>query len=49
MNYDSHHSIINIDYKMSGVGSSSCGPALNSIYQLNDKKFSYEFVIDVKS
>ncbi len=33
----------NIDYKQSGVGSNSCGPALLPKYQLNEKAFSFTF------
>ncbi len=34
--------IIHLDYKMSGVGSNSCGPELAEPYRLNDKEFQYE-------
>ncbi len=36
---------VRIDYKNSGLGSNSCGPALNQKYQLNDKKIHFEFYI----
>lgn len=50
-NYDlslskSNHLIL--DYKMSGIGSHSCGPELNDIYKLKDKKISYELILEVK-
>ncbi len=32
-----------LDYKMSGVGSNSCGPALLPQYQLNEEKISFTF------
>ena len=34
-----------IDYKQSGIGSNSCGPELDQIYQLNEKEFSYNFYL----
>lgn len=37
--------IVNIDYKMSGVGSNSCGPELLKKYRLDEKEF--EFVINI--
>jgi len=38
---------LRIDYKVSGIGSNSCGPALNSKYQLNDKKIYFNFSIGI--
>ena len=32
-----------LDYKMSGVGSNSCGPMLLPEYQLNEEDFSFQF------
>lgn len=37
--------IVCIDYKMSGVGSGSCGPQLLDKYRFNEKEFSCEFSI----
>ncbi len=37
--------IINIDYKASGVGSNSCGPRLRKEYRMDDRKFKFEFTI----
>jgi len=37
--------IVNIDYKMSGVGSNSCGPELLPKYQLSEKTFEFELKI----
>ncbi len=36
---------LRIDYKVSGLGSNSCGPAINPIYQLNDKTVNFSFCI----
>ncbi len=36
---------VKIDYKQSGIGSNSCGPALDEKYRFNEKEFSFEFVI----
>ncbi len=36
---------LRIDYKVSGIGSNSCGPSLNTIYQLNDKNIHFTFSI----
>ena len=43
---DSYATHIRIDYKNSGVGSSSCGPDTEPQYTLNEKKISFAF--DVK-
>jgi beta-galactosidase len=37
--------IVNIDYKMSGVGSNSCGPELLEKYQLKEKEFNFKLNI----
>lgn len=34
-----------LDYKMSGVGSNSCGPALSEKYQLNEEDIYFEFTL----
>lgn len=34
--------IVNIDYKLSGIGSNSCGPELNQKYRFNDKHISFK-------
>ena len=34
--------IVNIDYKMSGVGSGSCGPQLLDQYRLDEKRIAFE-------
>lgn len=37
--------IVHADYKMSGVGSGSCGPQLMKPYQLSEKEFVFELEI----
>ncbi|MBC8081342.1 MAG: DUF4981 domain-containing protein [Gorillibacterium sp.] len=34
--------IVHLDYKMSGVGSNSCGPELLDAYRFKEKEFSFE-------
>ena len=34
---------LRIDYKVSGIGSNSCGPTINPKYQVNDKKIHFCF------
>jgi beta-galactosidase len=34
---------LRIDYKVSGIGSNSCGPALPERYQLNEKQIKFSF------
>ena len=36
---------VNIDYKLSGIGSNSCGPELAEEYRLNEKNFNFSFKI----
>lgn len=36
---------VRIDYKVSGIGSNSCGPALMKKYRFQDKVISFRFVI----
>ncbi|MDY2889057.1 MAG: glycoside hydrolase family 2 TIM barrel-domain containing protein [Candidatus Caccosoma sp.] len=38
--------ILCLDYKMSGIGSYSCGPELNNIYKLTDKNI--KFTLEIK-
>ena len=40
--------VLCIDYKMSGVGSNSCGPQLLPQYQLNDPAFDFNFTLTVE-
>ncbi|MBB6669481.1 glycoside hydrolase family 2 TIM barrel-domain containing protein [Cohnella nanjingensis] len=37
--------IVHLDYKMSGVGSNSCGPELAEPYRLNEKAFRFSLVL----
>jgi len=37
--------IVNIDYKMSGVGSNSCGPELAPQYRLSEKEINFKLTI----
>ena len=37
------HTHLRIDYRVSGLGSGSCGPAINTKYQLIEKEFDFEF------
>jgi beta-galactosidase len=36
---------VRIDYKVSGIGSNSCGPDLHEKYRVDDEKVSFNFVI----
>ncbi|MBQ9965217.1 MAG: glycoside hydrolase family 2 [Clostridia bacterium] len=38
---------IRIDYKVSGIGSNSCGPALAEKYQLKEKEISFGFLMEI--
>ncbi|TMV46984.1 DUF4981 domain-containing protein [Paenibacillus mesophilus] len=37
--------VVHLDYKMSGVGSNSCGPQLLEKYRLKEKRFEFELVV----
>lgn len=37
--------VVQLDYKVSGVGSNSCGPELLEQYRLDEKEFTYELTI----
>ncbi|MGI6280005.1 MAG: hypothetical protein ACOYJS_05540, partial [Acutalibacteraceae bacterium] len=39
---------LRIDYKVSGLGSNSCGPDLQEKYRLNEKNIHFEFEINIK-
>lgn len=39
---------VRVDYKVSGIGSNSCGPYLDEKYQLNDKNISFGFTVSLK-
>lgn len=36
---------LRIDYKVSGIGSNSCGPFLIKKYRLDESEFNYSFII----
>ena len=36
---------LRIDYKVSGIGSHSCGPKLSEKYQLNEKEIDFAFSV----
>ncbi len=38
---------IRVDYKVSGIGSNSCGPALDEKYRLSEKDISFKFTLYV--
>ena len=38
---------LRVDYKVSGLGSNSCGPALDKKYRLEEKEFDFNFSIDI--
>ena len=39
------HTNVRIDYKVSGIGSGSCGPQLVQAYQMNDRDIDFKFSI----
>ena len=39
---ESSSTVLCIDYKMSGIGSNSCGPALKQAYRLNETLFDFD-------
>lgn len=43
------HTIVRVDYKVSGIGSHSCGPELIEKYRLREKNFSFSFGVHAKS
>ena len=43
-----NHTIVRIDYKVSGIGSASCGPELIEKYRFNEKKFNFSFYLRPK-
>ena len=38
---------LRVDYKVSGIGSNSCGPVLNEKYRLKEKEFEFSFSIKI--
>lgn len=41
----SDKTFVNIDYRQSGIGSNSCGPGLDGIWQLREKEFTFSLRI----
>lgn len=39
--------VLRIDYRVSGIGSGSCGPQLLEKYRLSEKQMSYQFVMQL--
>lgn len=39
--------VLCIDYRNSGVGSNSCGPALQEQYRFNEREFSFKFTLEL--
>ena len=44
---ESKATYVRVDYKSSGIGSASCGPALNPLYQMNDRDIHFAFTINI--
>ena len=40
---------LRVDYKVSGIGSNSCGPELESQYRLSDRNIKFTYVIVPKT
>ncbi len=40
---ESDYTVLCLDYRMTGLGSNSCGPLVTKEYRLNEEKFSFEF------
>ena len=40
--------VLCVDYKMSGVGSNSCGPRLAKAMQFDDETFTFKFDLTVE-
>lgn len=43
--YKTGKTYVRVDYKMSGVGSDSCGPKLPPEYSLSEKSFNFKFLL----
>ncbi|MBR5712525.1 MAG: DUF4981 domain-containing protein [Lachnospiraceae bacterium] len=46
---DSGMTVLNADYKMSGIGSASCGPELAEVYQVNESDAEFSLWVNVKA
>lgn len=45
---ESGYTILSVDYKQTGIGSTSCGPGLDLKYQFNEKEFIFDYWIKYK-
>ncbi|MCP1773395.1 beta-galactosidase [Neisseria perflava] len=45
---ESEATVLCVDYKMSGIGTNSCGPNLNERYRLNESAFDWQLDIRLK-
>lgn len=43
--YKNGYANVRIDYKVSGIGSGSCGPQISDKYRLKEKEICFEFYI----
>jgi len=43
---ESEHTVLCLDYKLSGVGSNSCGPELLPQYRLDETAFAFALRLD---
>ena len=41
------YTVVNFDYKMSGIGSNSCGPRLSEAYQFNETQFTFRLRLEM--
>lgn len=46
---EADRTVLCLDYKMSGIGSQSCGPELKKEYQLTDERMNYQFTLCFKA
>ena len=44
---ESDSSVVIINYKQNGIGSNSCGPRLPEMYKFKDRRFTFEFEMNV--
>lgn len=44
---ESPYCVLCVDYKMSGIGSNSCGPALKEAYRLNETQWDCTFKVSL--
>ena len=39
---------VNVDYRMMGTGSNSCGPMIDKKYTITEKHIEFAFVLEIK-